>query len=263
MGKIYKMSETSNQYNILSGIYKLNFPNGKCYIGLSNNIRKRVWTHNHNDYKLNRVVGNAINKYGQLTEFEVLEEIPKEQRSLMNQRQQYWIKYYHSNEKEYGYNMTKGGDGGSTGSGINNSNAAFNQQQLNEILFLLKNKKELSMQEIAKIYNVNKDTILKINRGETYIQPNLSYPIRTQQESNKNLLTGTKSSSSKLNEKELKEIINLIQNSNLNFSSIAQKYNISPSTIGLINKGKRYYNDNYIYPLRDKNKVKQIQYKRM
>ena len=64
MGKIYKMSETSNQYNILSGIYKLNFPNGKCYIGLSNNIRKRVWTHNHNDYKLNRVVGNAINKYG-------------------------------------------------------------------------------------------------------------------------------------------------------------------------------------------------------
>lgn len=91
MGKIYKMSETSNKYDILSGIYKLNFPNGKYYIGLSNNIRKRVWDHNHNDYRLGRVVGKAIYKYGEITEFEVLEEIPAENRKLMNEREKYWI----------------------------------------------------------------------------------------------------------------------------------------------------------------------------
>lgn len=262
MGKIYKMSETSNNKDILSGIYKITFPNGKCYIGLSNNIRKRIWKHNHDDYKLHRVVGNAINYYGEITEFEVLEEISPSNRDLMNEREKYWIAYYKSNDKKYGYNVTEGGDGGNTAEGVNNPNAAFNQAQLNEILNLLQNHKEISMQDIAIQYNVNKDTIHSINKGKNYIQKNIKYPIRTQEESNKALLTGTKSSSSKLNEQQLSEIIDLIQNSNLSFTKIAEQYQISNSTIGLINKGTRYHNDNLIYPLRDKNKIKEIQYKK-
>lgn len=30
-----------------SGIYKINFPNGKSYIGLSNNIARRLKEHNN------------------------------------------------------------------------------------------------------------------------------------------------------------------------------------------------------------------------
>lgn len=262
MSTIYKMSETSNTKDILSGIYKITFPNNKCYIGLSNNIRKRIWKHNHDDYKLKRVVGYAINKYGPITKFEVLEEIPIENRELMNEREKYWISFYKSNNRQYGYNVTEGGDGGNTGSGINNPSAIFNQQQLNEIIELLKNHTELSMIDIANKYNSSVNTIRSINQGRTYIQSNISYPIRTKSESNKNLLTGTKSSSSKLNEKQLQEIINLIQNSELSFTKIAEKYNISNSTIGLINKGTRYHNDNLSYPLRDKDRVKEIQYKK-
>ena len=30
----------------VAGIYKINFPNNKCYIGLSNNIPRRMKEHN-------------------------------------------------------------------------------------------------------------------------------------------------------------------------------------------------------------------------
>ena len=262
MGKIYQMSETSNTKNILSGIYKITFPNGKCYIGLSNNIRKRIWKHNHDDYKLGRVVGNAIHKYGEIKEFEVLEEIPAKNRDLMNKRERYWINYYHSNDRKFGYNMTEGGDGGNTGSGVNNPNATLNQKQLNDILFLLENKKEKSMIEIAEQFSVRPQLIYSINNGRAYIQKGKNYPIRDKKEGNKILLTGTKSSSAKLNDRQLLEIIDLIQNSDLSFTAISKKYSISNSTIGLINKGTRYHNNNLIYPLRDKQKIKEFQYKR-
>ena len=39
MNYIYKIENCPNH---LSGIYKINFPNGKCYIGLSNNIKRRT-----------------------------------------------------------------------------------------------------------------------------------------------------------------------------------------------------------------------------
>lgn len=260
MGKIYKMEETSNTKNILSGIYKINFPNGKCYIGLSNNIRKRIWTHNHNDFKLGRVVGNAIHKYGNISQFEVLEEIDPKNRDYMNERQRYWIKYYKSNDSSFGYNVTQGGDGGNTASGIFNPNAAFNQDTLNHILQLLQNHRDISMTEIAKKFNVSSETIKNINRGIRYIQSDLKYPIRTQEDSNTTLLTGTKSSSAKLSEEQLNQIIDLIQNSSLTFTDIAKKFNISNSTIGLINQGKRYHNNNLNYPLRDKKHIKTLQY---
>ena len=262
MGKIYLMSETSNTKNILSGIYKITFPNGKIYIGLSNNIRKRIWKHNHDDYKLHRVVGNAIHLYGDITEFEVLEEISPQNRDLMNEREKYWIEYYHSNDIQYGYNMTEGGDGGTAGKGVDNPHAAFNEQQLKEIFNLLYNKRELSMTEIANLYNVSKGTIKSINQGKSYTQSNIEYPIRTKEESNKALLTGTKSSSAKLNEEQLSQIIILIQTSSLSFAAIARQFNISPSTIGLINKGLRYHNNNLQYPLRNKEDIKNAQYKR-
>ena len=66
----------------------------------------------------------------------------------------------------------------------------------------------------------------------------------------------------KVNEEDSLEIIDLIQNSDLSFTAISKKYSISNSTIGLINKGTRYHNNNLIYPLRDKQKIKEFQYKR-
>lgn len=32
---------------IVQGVYKINFPNGKSYIGISNNILRRIHEHNN------------------------------------------------------------------------------------------------------------------------------------------------------------------------------------------------------------------------
>ena len=255
MKKIYKNEEVKN---ILSGIYKINFPNGKCYIGLSNNIHKRILQHNRKDYQLGRIVGRAIHKYGLITEFELLEEIPPDNRQLMNQREKYWINFYKSNQKEYGYNMTQGGDGGSMGSGINNPNAAFNQQQLNDIINTLKNEPLLTMNSIAERYNVNVETIRCINRGERYKQDNLLYPIRQSY----NQTRSRKSPNANLLEEEIEEIIELLYSSNLTFTQIAEQYKTSRYTIGKINSGKSYFNPKINYPIRNDSKIKQIQYHR-
>lgn len=42
MGEIIKRENLSKRHDIKSGIYKINFPNGKYYIGLSRNIGARV-----------------------------------------------------------------------------------------------------------------------------------------------------------------------------------------------------------------------------
>ena len=261
IGKIYKMSKTSNTKNIISGIYKITFPNGKCYIGLSNNIRKRIWTHNRYDYKKGFAIGKAIKKYGIITEFEVLEEISPRKRKLMGEREKYWIQYYNSNNYKYGYNRTKGGEGLAL-DGVNNGHAAFNEKQLNQIYDLLTNHKEISMKQIAQEYNVAPTTIRSINTGKTYYQENLTYPIRTKEESNKNLLTGIKSTSAKLNEKQIAQIIELIINSDKTFKAISDIFQVNITTISLINRGKRYYNPLLVYPLRSKQKIKEIQYKK-
>ena len=263
MGKIYKLSDPCPI--ILSGIYKFTFPNGKSYIGLSNNIKKRIWAHNEKDYKLGRVVGNAIHYYGPITEFEVLEEIEPQNRQKMSEREKYWIQYYHTFLGDplcNGYNATEGGDGWVLHNGVKNGMAAFNQETLEEIFNLLFDHRNISMAKIAEIYNVSSNTIKNINSGKTYFQPNIKYPIRTKNESNKYLLAGSKNSLSKFNELEIKTIVNLIQNSTLSFAEIARQFNTHPATIGWINKGTRYYNPKLTYPLRSKEVIKKIRYTR-
>jgi group I intron endonuclease len=104
---IVKLNELKNN---VQGIYKLNYPNGKIYIGQSNDIKRRMYEHNN----INRLKNHfnspcdlAIQKYGRFEEVEILELV--EDCSLLNEKEQYWISYYHSNDKAIGYNLTTGG----------------------------------------------------------------------------------------------------------------------------------------------------------
>ena len=86
--------------NGVSGIYKINFPNGKCYIGLSNDIKRRMYEHNNIrrlDTHFNQPCDLAIRKYGRIEEIEILEKI--DENNLLREREQYWIKYYDSNNR--------------------------------------------------------------------------------------------------------------------------------------------------------------------
>ena len=87
------------------GIYKItNKINNKCYIGQSVDIQQRWSKHlsafngEHTpDYKIYR----AFEKYGlQNFTFEVIEECD---RSMLNDREDYWQDYFHA--KDFGYSI--------------------------------------------------------------------------------------------------------------------------------------------------------------
>lgn len=163
----------------ICGIYKLNFPNGKCYIGQSQNIYKRVSEHNQRartgrpDRDI-QICDSAIKKYGQISYFEILEECSLDQ---LDQREKYWINYYQALDKERGYNLLdRGTVAGRRGS--DNPNAKISNDQWHEIKDLLSKHPELSYKEIGKRYGVNKGTISSLNQGLSYYHENTQYPIR-------------------------------------------------------------------------------------
>ena len=94
------------------GIYKItNKLNNKCYIGQSIDIENRWRQHIYESKTLRRgcQIHLAINKDGiDNFTFEVLEECLLD-KSILNEREKYWIKYY--NSFSGGYNMTPGGQG--------------------------------------------------------------------------------------------------------------------------------------------------------
>ena len=61
---------------------------------------------------------------------------------------------------------------------------------------------------------------------------------------------GIFNNSVKLNQKELNELIKDLINNTIFIKDLAKKYNLSAEAISDINQGKRYYNENLIYPLR-------------
>lgn len=92
-----------------SGIYKIDFPNGKSYIGQSSNIVRRIREHNSENKQY--AINNAIRKYGKITDFTLLEEIAPDNKELMNEREIYYISLYDTANKEKGYNICLGGQG--------------------------------------------------------------------------------------------------------------------------------------------------------
>lgn len=234
----------------LSGIYKLNFPNGKSYIGLSNNIKRRM--KEHKESKLNLPISRAISKYG-IDEFELLETIPSDDRERLQEREKYWIAFYDTTNRDKGYNLTIGGDGASPG--VNNTSAKLNATQIEEIYALLSNHKELFIYQIAEQYGISPEAISDINTGKRYYNNNLTYPLRPPTQFRKGQITnqkGTLSHTSKFTEQDVDEIYDLIKNSLISLQEIANMKQVSYTTISKINRGLTYQRENESYPLRKK-----------
>lgn len=91
--------------------------NGKVYIGITNNPKRR-WRHNGIEYKPpktenqnGRMFWNAIQKYGWKSfEHIVLEKKLSFEEAI--EREKHYIKLYNSSNKDHGYNISLGGNGG-------------------------------------------------------------------------------------------------------------------------------------------------------
>lgn len=88
-------------------VYKHSTPNNKVYIGITKQNPNRRWRNGHG-YKDSHLFFNAIIKYGWLN---ITHEILKEGLSFEDacKYEKYYIDLYKSNDREFGYNLTKGG----------------------------------------------------------------------------------------------------------------------------------------------------------
>jgi len=95
-------------------IYKAtNQKNGKVYIGQTTvSLNRRKYVHNSKGSKT--CISYAIKKYGKENfTWKVIEECNS--KDELDEMEFHYIKQYHSHASEYGYNLTYGGDGASSG----------------------------------------------------------------------------------------------------------------------------------------------------
>ncbi len=229
----------------ICGIYKINYDNGKIYIGQALNIQSRANEHNHKNIQ---ICDQALKKH-QAT-IEILEQVSDILQ--LDEIEDKWINFYNATDKTIGYNILKNGNV-SGKRGIENCNSKFNEQQLNEIINLLINNTKLSYKDIANLYQVSQNTILNISQGNTYFNPNLSYPLR---QNNHDFAKKDNILDYFLNEQELLNLKeDLLYRWDLQIETdLVQKYKVPLKVIRAINQGTLFKeNGNYIYPIRNKN----------
>ena len=239
----------------IRGIYKINFPNEKCYIGMSNQIKTRIREHKNKDYKEHPElpISKAINKYG-ILDVEILEELPLKEysREEMAKREIFWIKHYDSTNKEKGYNLSKGGDGSDFG--WNNHSASLSKEDVYILYDLLLNT-ELTYAEIIEKFNgkLTIPVLERLNAGHTYYNESLNYPLRKKPV----IGTGFKNKNSAFYKKETEFynlVDDLINHEEITFKELEKKYDISTSTLNSINNGKIIYDKSLTYPIRKNSK---------
>lgn len=240
-----KMSFNLKNCPKVAGIYKIDFPNGKSYIGLSNNILRRMYEHLT---KHQQIVDRAISKYftRETFEFDILEVIPGDNRQLLLDREFYYINKYDTCNKEKGYNLTAGGNL----EGIYNPQAKFSEEDVKNIYSLLRDT-NIPMVKISEMYEVSRRTIEEINKGNRYLHEKESYPIRKERHKQE----GVKNPNAKFSQEIIDNIIKDLQTTLIEYKDLAKKYNCSPSTIGNICRGTSYKQVGLIYPLRKRNAV--------
>lgn len=272
MGKIY--------------IYRYrNIITNNSYIGKTNNIERRKREHksaafNPNNGYYNTLWAKKIRQYGlDNFEFTILEETDEEH---WKEREIYWIRYFNS-YLGAGYNTTAGGD-----SNENTQNKLTNTQAI-QIIEQLRDSDE-SQSIIANEWNISETLLSNINQGLRYRQENINYPIRKnykQFEDYTQLINDimyttisfTKlqekygygySTIKKINEGRLwkqnnfsyplrkidkhlekgLQIIDLLKNSALSMSEIAQILKCNRTTVSRVNQGISHHQDDITYPIR-------------
>ena len=129
--------------------------NGKRYIGITQNKPNRRWQNGYGYKDRNSHFCNAIKKYG----WENFEHIILEEnltRKEASEKEKYYIRLYNTNNENYGYNITSGGDNNFT------RNKLTEEQRTN-----ISNKTKEAMNS-AEI----REYMLKVYNSEGWIRKN-------------------------------------------------------------------------------------------
>lgn len=193
----------------IGGIYKLTYPNGKIYIGQSKDIKRRMYEHNN----INRLKSHpntpcdlAIKKYGCFEEIEILSLCNSSQE--LNQKEKYWIRFYHSNEKDKGYNLTEGGDS-STLSGEKNIRATFTNDQVLDIRKRrFYGERKINVYQDYNTHSFSTFQHVWLGRGYPGVGTEFLIPTnsKSRQEYSSLANSGSRNNQAKLNENMVKEI---------------------------------------------------------
>lgn len=214
-GKIYKITNTINN---------------KVYIGqtiLDNPMHR--WKEHYDAYKdksKNTYLYRAMRYHG-ITNFvfQIIEKrIPY---ANINEREKYYIKQYKSNNPDYGYNLTLGGD--------TSYNSKYTEETIRKVIETIINNPNMSLTKIGKLFNMSAGLISDINCGDIWCFSDYTYPIRFNQHY-------------MLNQELADEIIDLLS-SGVSASTIAKQYKVSVTNISNINHGIIYRRPDITYPI--------------
>lgn len=122
-------------------------------------------------------------------------------------------------------------------------NTKYTNELIKQIRYSIKYEKDLTFEQIAKLYSVDYSQISLINQGKIYYINGEEYPLRKKRKQD-------------LDNDIVDKIISDIINSDLCMSDIAKKYNVSPTRISGINQGTFYQKENIVYPLRKEGDIR-------
>lgn len=211
-----------------------NTVNDKVYIGQSVDylyrFRKHRETAARNNFKYKSYLYNAMNEIG-IDKFYV--ELLESQIEDYNEKEIYYIQKFNS-LRPNGYNLAKGGDWYPNLSGIEHHSAKITTIEELEAIYDELLYTDYNLTEIAQHFNVNFSVIQKINSGETYNNPEFTYPLKE----------------CVLSKQALERLTYDLKYSNLSYADIGKAYGISTNQVKAINSGRSWHREHLTYPIR-------------
>jgi len=152
-------------------VYIIKFPNNKVYVGItSRTLSYRRYEHDARKREGNsRLLYNALRKYDSLETWDILEQDITYKEAKLKEIE--YIEKYKSNNKEFGYNLTAGGDG-SVGYKFSNEqkeNLSKSHKNPHAISVALRNLKNIKSSKGIEKPNTKKVKVTNLLNGKVTI----------------------------------------------------------------------------------------------
>lgn len=180
---------------------------------------------NKNERDKNTPIHRAMRKYGvDNFKLEIIENCSIEE---LDEKEKFYISLFKSNDREFGYNLSNGGQKTFGLKGERHSQAKLTQEEVNEIKFLLKTTTLNSREIIAKYPKVKStDLISQINTGRIWYDEKEKYPLRPTYYGS----PGTKNPSAKFSKEQIIAIRKKYKNGAI-INQLAKEYGVNFRTI--------------------------------